>query len=167
MPINYKHYAPNWHTEIRPAIMARATGSDGVARCEQCGVPDRVEILRHSTERHRYLIYDLDKCHYRTPDGRPLRLEDIPEGFDCYADHTFVILTIHHIGIDKPDGTPGSPHDKLDNRPENLTALCQRCHLLADMPHHNQKRRRTMLNRKHIMARNSGQLPLWGIDHDR
>lgn len=45
---------------------------------------------------------------------------------------TIVILHAHHIGVDKPDGTPGSPTDKSDCRDENLQALCQRCHLEAD-----------------------------------
>lgn len=33
MPVNYKHYPPNWFTEIRPAILERAGNC-----CEFCGV---------------------------------------------------------------------------------------------------------------------------------
>lgn len=43
-----------------------------------------------------------------------------------------VVLTCHHLGIDKPDGTPGDPDDKMDCRLENLVALCQKCHLRAE-----------------------------------
>lgn len=33
MPIDYKEYPPNWKTEIRPAVLARANN-----RCENCGI---------------------------------------------------------------------------------------------------------------------------------
>jgi hypothetical protein len=42
-----------------------------------------------------------------------------------------VILTTAHIG----EGT-GDKHDKMDCRPENLKAMCQRCHLIFDLPEH-------------------------------
>mgnify|MGYP003598227745 CR=1 FL=1 len=51
-----------------------------------------------------------------------------------------IILTTAHLGIDKPDGTPGSKRDLHDVRPENLKALCQRCHLLLDADQHAQTR---------------------------
>jgi len=35
MPCNYKLYPPNWFSEIRPRILARANN-----RCEFCGVPN-------------------------------------------------------------------------------------------------------------------------------
>lgn len=59
-----------------------------------------------------------------------------------------VVLTVHHLGIDKPDGTPGDPADKMDCRPENLVALCQRCHLKAE-------------RNLRFWKRVNGQLPLW------
>ena len=44
MPINYKEYPPNWHSEVRPRIMRRAgeeRDENGViireAQCERCG----------------------------------------------------------------------------------------------------------------------------------
>ena len=37
MPINYDEYPENWHEEIRPRILARARGQDGVLKCEWCG----------------------------------------------------------------------------------------------------------------------------------
>lgn len=40
-----------------------------------------------------------------------------------------VILTVHHIGVARPDGSPGDYKDKMDCRDENLIALCQDCHL--------------------------------------
>lgn len=46
MPIEYKKYPPNWKTEIRPAVLARANN-----RCEFCGIenysirPDGVKVV--------------------------------------------------------------------------------------------------------------------------
>lgn len=45
-------------------------------------------------------------------------------------------MSVHHIGVDKPDGTPGDMHDKMDCRPENLIGLCSACHLRRDLPGH-------------------------------
>lgn len=47
-----------------------------------------------------------------------------------------VILTVAHLGVPYPDGTPGNPHDKMDVRDENLAALCPRCHLNYDRHEH-------------------------------
>jgi hypothetical protein len=47
-----------------------------------------------------------------------------------------VVLTVAHLGIKRPDGSPGDKHDKMDVRPENLAALCQRCHLNFDRDEH-------------------------------
>lgn len=47
-----------------------------------------------------------------------------------------VVLTTAHIGLDKPDGSPGSKYDTMDCRFENLIALCDRCHLAFDADQH-------------------------------
>jgi hypothetical protein len=57
----------------------------------------------------------------------------------CNAEHgqphpvtgSKVILTTAHLGTDT-----GDKHDKQDVRPENLKAMCQRCHLIFDLPDH-------------------------------
>ena len=67
-----------------------------------------------------------------------------------------VILTVHHLGWPKPDNQPGDPHDKFDCRDENLVALCQRCHLWADLDSHMAHAAETR-RRKKIKA---GQLEL-------
>ncbi len=56
---------------------------------------------------------------------------------------SIVILTTAHLGAPKDDGSPGDPHDKLDVRPQNLKAMCQRCHLLYDMNEHVLNRAKT------------------------
>jgi hypothetical protein len=78
-----------------------------------------------------------------------------------------VILTVHHIGVDKPDGSPGDPRDKMDCRFENLQALCQRCHLLADLDDHIDARKKTLAGRRHQVAADAGQLPLFSTDIDQ
>lgn len=51
----------------------------------------------------------------------------------CYSNLKAVkiVLTVAHLN-----------HDITDNRPENLRALCQRCHLTHDKEQHAQTRRR-------------------------
>lgn len=45
-------------------------------------------------------------------------------------------MSVHHLGVDREDGTPGDMHDKMDCRRENLLALCSKCHLRRDLPSH-------------------------------
>jgi hypothetical protein len=50
MPItkqNQELYPENWATEIRPAILKRATDKDGVCRCEWCGAENERWIWYH------------------------------------------------------------------------------------------------------------------------
>jgi hypothetical protein len=74
-----------------------------------------------------------------------------------------VILTVHHVGVDKPDGTPGDRTDKMDCRDENLAALCQRCHLNADRDLNTATTKQRELNRERAAREAAGQLPL-GIE---
>lgn len=84
----------------------------------------------------------------------------------CGAEHNkphpitggHVTLTVHHIGVAKPDGTPGDRHDKADCRLENLAALCNRCHWIADWDIHYAKAKEARRRRK----LESGQLELIG-----
>jgi hypothetical protein len=73
---------------------------------------------------------------------------------------TRVVLTVHHLGAPKPDGTPGDPHDKLDCRDENLIALCQGCHLMADLPGHIARAKLTRQRKKEQAQIAAGQLAL-------
>lgn len=47
-----------------------------------------------------------------------------------------IVLTVAHLN-----------HDRTDNRPENLAALCQRCHLLHDREQHRETRRRNRVQK--------------------
>ena len=73
---------------------------------------------------------------------------------------SYVILTVAHLGIAKPDGTPGDKADLADVREENLAALCQRCHLNFDRPEHWIERRRRC--RQARLLRGEQLLPIFG-----
>lgn len=60
----------------------------------------------------------------------------IKEGGRHSPQHGIVRLAVAHLGYPKPDGTLGDRRDKSDCRPENLKALCQRCHLALDREEH-------------------------------
>lgn len=49
-----------------------------------------------------------------------------------------VVLACVHLGMPKPDGSPGDKNDCADVRPENLAVLCQACHLAIDVSQHQQ-----------------------------
>lgn len=152
-------YPLDWDDISRRIRFERAGG-----RCEQCGLKHGQQIIRSRQDGTRYLIWDEETWGYCWPDGTPIRLSEISDEFSIDGRHTTVILTVHHIGVPKPDGSPGSPHDKMDCRDENLAALCQRCHLLADMPTHVANRKRTLARRKHEALRGAGNVPLPGLD---
>ena len=71
-----------------------------------------------------------------------------------------VVLTVHHVGVAKPDGSPGDRHDKMDCRDENLAALCQRCHWIADWDIHKFRQ----LAAKRLRKLLSGQLELFALE---
>lgn len=141
MPMDLSKYPANW-PEISIAVRER----DG-NRCKWCGVQNGAYGARD-----RFGVWhDEDDIHGLQSDvGYALF------GHDWDWHMVKIILTVHHIGVDYPDGSPGNPRDKFDVRPENLVALCQRCHLNADRPHHIAKARETR-------ARKRGQLTLDGV----
>ena len=103
MPINYKNYPPNWTTEIRPRIQARAGN-----RCEKCGVPNGVLIWRDSN-REAHVVdqatVDLLRCAYP-------RIVKIVR----------VVCTVAHVYDE-------DPHNAAD---DNLAFWCQQCHNAHD-----------------------------------
>ena len=76
MPIDYNEYPPNWKTEIRPRILARANNC-----CEECGV-----------ENHRIIK--------RYPNGKWEYITTFTSRLKFYG-YTKVILTIAHLNHDK------------------------------------------------------------------
>lgn len=72
-----------------------------------------------------------------------------------------VQLQTHHVGADRPDGSPGDPLDKMDCRDENLQALCRRCHLAADERQRVASARITRNTNTHRRIALAGQLDLF------
>lgn len=66
------------------------------------------------------------------------------------------VFTTAHLGIQKPDGTPGNKHDKSDCRDENLKHMCNWCHLNFDRDEH--RKNSSITRRKRIIE--AGQLEL-------
>lgn len=129
--MNYKDYAPNWLTEIRPLILRRAGGTGEnpalEASCEWCHVKNYLE-----GKRDRDGNFVSKKQIERMADGTRLKK------FGTTTPKLFkIIITIAHLN-----------HIKEDNRPENLAALCQRCHLNYDRPRHVEKRQANLALRK-------------------
>lgn len=153
MPMDKKRYPPDWK-----AISLRIREKAGW-KCEKCGAADRTLIMRSAKRPEHYIVLDADGC-FRTVEGDLLRMSELPSEFD-ESQLTLVVLSVHHKGVDKPDGTPGDRRDKMDCRDENLVALCSRCHLLADMDLNIPARKVTRIRKKKQRIREQGQLELW------
>ena len=121
MAFRAKDYPPEWKTEIRPRILARARN-----RCELCGIKNHIIVLRGEWC-GREVYQDEDGWIYDANTSDKIGGDYVGE-VDITGKRKFtrVVLTIAHW--DNPD--------KMDCRDENLKAACQRCHLLRDLPHH-------------------------------
>lgn len=121
MPCDYDRYPPNWKTEIRPRIMERAGERRDAqgnitqqACCEKCRVPNAAEIYRPDKGKADWVL---------KPENKRTAAELAFGG----VKFTKIVLTVAHLDHDSQN------HDVQDDR---LQALCQRCHLLLDLPHH-------------------------------
>jgi len=121
--IDYKEYPPTWKTEIVPRIKARAgeiLDEQGKivteAKCEWCHVTNHERGARDlSGKWHIENVIENMNSDY---------------GFKLFGDFPRIItivLTVAHLDHDKEN------HDVKDDR---LAALCNRCHLNYDRPHH-------------------------------
>jgi hypothetical protein len=153
-------YPTDWD-DISRRIRERAHN-----RCEQCGAPNHAWIIRSNVNPARYIIFDKHLGCFTTTKHEVIRMSEIPCEFE--GKEIKVVLTVHHVGATKPDGTPGDRHDKMDCRDENLLALCQRCHFIADLDIHRQKaliaiqqKKTARLEAAHQAVRDAGQLELF------
>jgi hypothetical protein len=153
MPVDLRRYPPDWK-EISKAAKERAGH-----KCEFCGAPN-----------HSLIVRDLkDPFNFRVVKGMEIEAA-ILDGEKI----TKVILTTAHLGLkrlyckkceliynpvdqkefDCPaclswvSFVPGDKHDKMDCRPENLAAICQRCHLRLDIKEHVENSARTRERKK-------------------
>ena len=105
MPCDKSKYPKDWK-EIRAQILDREGH-----KCKWCGTLNYSVVAKVNGERIRVL----SATNYNDA-----RAEAVRFGFNAIV----TVLTIAHI--DNPD--------PMDCRPENLAALCQRCHNRHDAP---------------------------------
>lgn len=132
MPRLKHDYPPDWD-ETAWSIKER----EGWC-CKDCGVEQGAFIVRPNRDDQSYWRYATEEDR-----GRHKIVK--------------VVLSVHHIGTEKADGTPGDPNDKFDCRPENLEALCSRCHLVKDIGTHVHHARDTRIFNKRQAQLEAGQ----------
>lgn len=168
MPMQRDRYPADWE-QISLRIRERAG-----QKCEECGVPHGALILRSKLDKSRWLMIDPEEAEWMIDsEGQCLRI--IPTAYltgKRAIKWTVIILTTHHKGVDKADGTPGDPDDKMDCRDENLAALCQHCHLEADRPRNIAKAKLTRSRKKREVIAAARQRDLFDefsdlVDFDR
>lgn len=163
MPFDRSRYPANWE-EISRAIKERAGWC-----CERCGLAHNAWVVRGEGAEilKVYTNGELDKgdgsCWYAwNEDERGHICSDMDSyPVDGKERPVRIILTTAHLGTPHPDGRPGDKHDKMDCRPENLQALCQRCHLLEDLEDHIANARATRARKRQETARAAGQIGLF------
>ena len=106
MPIDYRKYPADWPA-IRRSILERAE-----YQCEQCGAPNLERGARDPAGKW-YSLDDIDA------------IDGITDVFGCHPRIIRIVLTVAHLD-----------HNVENNAPENLAALCQKCHLSHDAKHH-------------------------------
>src|SRR5437660_4421731 len=142
MPIRIQHrwlYPTDW-AQISAAIrFGRAKG-----RCERCGRPHGREVIHLGDGRW----WDEDARVWRNGRGRALARPAEPIAGDKRLLATKVFLAAAHLD-----------HDPGNNRPRNLRAFCQRCHMLNDREEHRRRRWLTLRRRKALGDLFSGAYP--------
>jgi hypothetical protein len=126
-------YPVDWPQLSKMVRFERAKG-----RCETCGRPHGQQV--HHLGDGRW--WDEEREVWRDGHGRPVkRLAHYDGGAATHLGlvvrATRVVLAAAHLD-----------HDPTNNRPRNLKALCQRCHLLHDRVEHQRQRYQTLRRRK-------------------
>lgn len=123
MPCDYSLYPPNWKSEIRPRILARAKN-----RCEVCGAKNGAHGYRDKSggwwdfQKIDGFMNTLGVDLFE--EGQPLR--HLLSFSGKAPPPTKIVLTIAHW------------HDKdpMNCADENLKAACQYCHINHDKQQH-------------------------------
>lgn len=120
-------YPIDWR-ELSDAIrFKRAKG-----RCEQCSRPHG-QVINHLGDGR---WFDPEHDVWRDGQGREVEWVDFVD-YHGQLKQTKVILATAHLD-----------HDPGNNRPSNLRAFCQRCHLGHDRTEHRKQARITILKRR-------------------
>lgn len=134
MPMNYADYPPNWRELSRYVRFVRAGG-----RCEQCGVAHGAVGARDTYG----VWHDEDSIHNMNAGAGDALFGEFPRMVK-------IVLTTAHLN-----------HDTGDNRLSNLKALCQKCHLTYDAPHHAVNAAKTRRRKKRQAYLDAGNVPLF------
>ena len=140
MPIDYSRYAKNWKSEIRPAVLARANNC-----CEKCGI-DNFAVVYWDKELKLWERMcgnkDCDAAGNGELPYQDARIcADLNNEIAGCKIWIVIVLTIAHLN-----------HDIKDNRMDNLSALCQRCHINYDKDYHKQNARATIEKKKGLQS---------------
>ena len=130
MPIRPEYrwlYPIDWPQLSAVIRFGRAKG-----RCEGCRRPHGRMVCHLGDGRW----WDAERGAWRDGQGRAARLDD-DEDVLALATTTRVVLSTAH-----------RDHDPTNNRPRNLAALCQRCHLAHDRQEHRRRRWLTLFRQK-------------------
>ena len=123
MPIRPQHrwlYPIDW-----PQISAFIRFERAGGRCEQCRRPHGRRVVHLGDG----CWWDAEGETWRNGRGRPLSRLAAPIAGDPRLLSTLVYLAAAHLD-----------HDPGNNRPRNLKAFCQRCHMLHDREEHLRRR---------------------------
>jgi hypothetical protein len=107
-------YPPHWR-ELSSHVRFECAGG----KCQRCGRP-HLALLRCLPDGR---WFDKQAATWRDRRGRPARWPDLMEAIRLRM--TRVVLAAAHLDS-----------DPTNNQRKNLRALCQRCHMLHDQPHH-------------------------------
>ena len=121
-------YPIDWAQVSASIRFGRAKG-----RCERCGRPHGRLVIHLGDGRW----WDEDATVWRNGRGKVITSLAEPAARDERLLTTRVILAAAHLD-----------HDPSNNRPRNLKAFCQRCHMLNDRDEHHRRRRLTLRMRK-------------------
>ncbi len=102
-------------------------------RCQGCARP-RGRFVCHLGDGRRW---DPKRGTWRDGAGRRVRRALEIENLQAQVRTTRVVLATAH-----------RDHNPTNNRPRNLMALCQRCHLIHDREEHRRRRWLTLFRRK-------------------
>lgn len=148
MPIRREHrffYPIDWRELPAVTRFGRAKG-----HCEGCGRPHGQMVFHLGDGRW----WDAEEGAWRDGHGQPLTTPPMPEELPTRLRTTRVVLATAHRN-----------HDTADNRPANLAAWCQRCHMIHDRPEHIRRRWLTVCGGRRLVT--CFAVPTHRYDHKR
>ena len=120
-----------------PQLSAMIRFERAKGRCECCGRPHG-QVVHHLGDGR---WWDEEQRCWRSGKGRALTR---PAALDVANPPSATLVRTTHVVL----ATAHLDHDPTNNRPRNLKALCQRCHMLHDRLEHRLQRNATLRRRR-------------------